>query len=382
MKQAWYHCGRCGLLFESGLGLDKGRICALCQQKPGIAAAPLDEGRKPNGEKELSAFGKKGDALDEGGQKAVRKKRRVNIMMRVVAVWVVVMIVLVWMRMDKSRLEFAKDNWQKSRENLAEGTMADERVAVLNQALPQCHGALAGFLTGGTPETRNQYVSDQIETAGKMATFYSRNPFPRVDAKGLRRVGQEPIRVGDEWLIETRWKGEDGLEFDAVFRRDSGTWALDWDHFSRYSDYPWTLFLSGEGPDEGEFRLLVRRVTGGDHAEEMGSRLRFIMFAPEFGKPFETGMESPEFVVDRRSDEGLLLGAAFELRNSEKGLFGTSLEPMEQDGYVRVRVRVRRVEFGGVRSFDLEKVIACHWIESDVVGHDLKSLQDDLFGAK
>jgi hypothetical protein len=382
MKHSWYHCGRCGSLFESGLGMDVERVCAECERIPSTGVAPADEGRRTESDKELPAFGKKGDSLSEVGQKAVRKRRRVNMLRRIVAIWAALMIVAVWVRMDRTRSNAAGKNSEKKLDDLAEGTLADERVAVLNQALPQCHKALAGFLAGGTPETRNQYVADPIHTAGKMAIFYARNPFPRVDAKGLRRVGQEPVRVGDEWRIETRWKGEDGLEFDAVFQRDGGAWVLDWDHFSRYSDYPWTLFLSGEGPEEGEFRLLARRVTGGDQAEEGGSRLRFVMSAPEFGKPSGAGMESPEFVIDRRSDEGLLLGAAFDSRKSDKSLFGSSLDPMEPDGFIRVRVRVKRGEFGGGRSFDLEEVVACHWVESDAVGYDLKKLQDDLLWSR
>ena len=56
------------------------------------------------------------------------------------------------------------------------------------------------------------------------------------------------------------------------------------------------------------------------------------------------------------------------------------MEPMEPDDLVRLRVRIKRGEFGGVRSFSLEKVLACHWIDSDEVGIDLDKLKDELFG--
>lgn len=302
-------------------------------------------------------------------------------MLRVVVVWTLLMGLAVWRYHHNSVQDMEKQNRKSGKVNMAEGTFADERIALLNQALPQCHQALAGFLTAGTPEGRNQFVADPIATAGRMATFYASNPFPNVDLKRLRRLSQEPVKIGDEWMIETRWReGEDGAAFDAVFRRESGVWMLDWNHFARYSDYPWALFLAGDGPEEAEFRLLAREVSSGDEAEQVGSRLRFVLLSPEFGNPLETGVSSPELVFARRSDEGLLPEAAFGARKDGKLLFGSSLKPMEPEGLVRVRVLVKRGEFGGQRSFEVGKVIACHWIGSDVPGFDLDKLKNDLFG--
>lgn len=380
MKQSWYHCGHCGALFESSLGVDNERTCTECQRKPGTGVLPAETGRAP--ERELSVFEKQGKTLDEGGQRAVRKKRKKSIMMRVILAWMILMSLFVLMKVNGAREAAARKARLSNagQDNLAEGTMADERIALLSQALPDCHRALAGFLTGGTPEIRNQFVADPIATAGKMAIFYQGNAFPRVDARDLKRVGQEPVRVGDEWVIEIRWQGAEGVEFDSVFRRDGATWKLDWEHFSRYGGHPWALFLAGEGPEEAEFRLLARKMTVGGEAERGGSRLRFALLSPVFGNPSETGMESPEMVVNRRSDEGLLLQAAFDAKESGQKLFGGTMEPMEPEGLVRVRVRIKRGEFGGVRSFSLEEVVACHWINADEVGFDLGNLKDDLFG--
>ena len=52
---------------------------------------------------------------------------------------------------------------------------------------------------------------------------------------------------------------------------------------------------------------------------------------------------------------------------------------MEPGNLVRVRVRIKRGEFAGARSFALEEVMACHWIGGDDPGFDLKNLKDDLF---
>lgn len=382
MSNLLYHCGRCGSLFKSELGHDEERICGVCYQKPHTGLWPLHPGEKwDTGREQVSAFENRGEALDESGHRSVRKKRSKNHILHVVVVWTFLMGLAVWWHNHYIGKYRDIQNRKSVKANMAEGTLADERIALLSSALPQCHKALAGFLTAGTPEGRNQFVAAPIATAGRMASFYASNPFPNVDLKRLRRLLQEPVKVGDEWMIETRWQeGEDGSAFDAVFCRESGVWMLDWNHFARYGDYPWALFLAGGGPDEGEFRLLARKVSSGDEAEQGGARLRIVLLSPVFGKPLETGLSSPEFVIARRSDDGLLLSAAFDANHDGKHLFGSPMKPMEPEGLIRVRVRVKRGEFGGKRSFEIGKVIACHWIESDVKGFDLIKLKGNLFG--
>lgn len=380
MGNPFYHCGHCGSLFRSEPGHSESRECAVCHQKPGTgiwaeeAAHPVLKAGQAGG------FGKSAEIMDDGGKRAIRKKRGKNLAMRIVVAWMLMLGLAIAVRHFLNRSDKEKEIGMHGVDNMAEGTMADERVALMASALPQCHQALAGFLTAGTPEARNQFVADPIRTAARMAAFYGSNPFPNVDLKMVSRVGQQPLKVGGEWMIETRWQeGEGGACFDAVFRRGPGGWMLDWDHFARYGDTPWALFLAGEGSQEAEFRLLARKVSGGDVAGQAGSGLRFELLSPVFGKPLETGAVSPEMVVARRSDEGLLLEAAFKAKEEGKPLFGSLMETMEPEGLIRVRVRVKRGEFGGVRSFDLSKVIACHWMSSDEVGFDLEELRDDLF---
>ncbi len=379
MKKVWYHCGHCGSLFEEKFGLDEGRQCTACNQKPGTGIWPARIEAPTEVQREALAFDRRGETVEDTGRRAVRKKHQKNIMLRVVMIWTVLMLLAVGLRHY-----FTQNDEETQVETvtgrMTEGTLADERIALLNQALPVCHRTLGGFLTAGTPEARNQFVIDPIETAAKMASFYRDNSLPKVNVGQLQRVAQDVILVGSEWMVETRWKEKDGQEFDAIFRRDGGSWKLDWEHFSRYSEYPWTLFLAGDGPETAQFRLLARQLLVGTEAERTGARLAVVMIAPEFGDSKAEGVESPEFVMHRRSDEGLLLERAFEARSEDEKLFGRKLQPMENGGLVRVNVRVRREETGGIRKFFLEEVIACHWIDSPEVGYDLARLKDDLFG--
>lgn len=382
-KDVWYHCGHCGSLFQSDFGFDESRVCEVCEKRPGVALWPVaDTSALAEGGKRHQKFVNSGEKIDESGHRAVRKKRRSNIMLRIVIAWTLLLIGVVAVRHYFKTRTVEESSGNAFSNRMTEGTLADERVSLLQKALPDCHRALGGFLAAGTPEARNQFVLDPIETAGKMATFYARNSFPKVDVTKLRRTAQEVLRVGDEWMIATRWKeeGEEGVGFDAIFQYQSGAWKLDWLHFSRYSEFPWTLFLAGEGPDEAEFRLLARLRFQGDEAEQTGARLTFAMMAPEWGKPSETGMESPEFVVDRRGDEGLLLQAAFDHLQDDEGLFGSSLESMEPERLVRLRVKVKRDGVGGIRRFRLEELSAWHWIDTEVPGYDLDALREASFG--
>jgi len=380
-EQVWFHCGNCGSLFESGFEHDETRVCTACGKNPGTGVWPLVDILESDPEPNRSNFQKQPEALiEDSDRRAVRKKRSANLMMKGVVVWTFLMLLAVWLHTRNLKSADEKDKIEQVASRMTKGTLADENIALLNKALPDCHRALRGFLTAGTPEGRNQSVINPIETAGKMATFYSYNPLPRVDVKDLQRIGQEIIRVGDTRMVFTRWKEKNGVEFDALFRRNAGSWRLDWNHFSQYSEYPWTLFLAGEGPDEAEFRLLARQRLSDSNSEQIDSRLIFTMFTPAFGNSGDNGMESPDFVIDRQSDEGLLIGAAFAAQAAGKEPFGQKMEALQERGLVRLHVRVKRSIFGGNRTFRLEKIIACHWIDSKEVGYDLEELKDDIFG--
>ena len=380
-KQVWYHCGRCGSLFEAAFGYDEARVCGVCEKTPRTVVWPAGEKSGKDTNPDQKAFSKQPEAMvEEDGRRAVKKKRKGSVMMKVVIVWTFLMLLAVWLRHHYTKTTTEKEKLELVALRMTKGTLADENIALLNKALPDCHRALGGFLSAGTPEGRNQFVVNPIETAGKMAIFYRFNPFPKVDVNNLQRTGQEVIKVGDTWMLLTRWKEKDGVEFDAIFRRDSGTWRLDWNHFSQYSQYPWTLFLAGEGAAEAEFRLRARQKLSESDSERIGSRIIFKMFAPVFGKADEAGMESPDFVIDRQSDEGLLIRAALAGRADGKRPFGQTMQPLESTSDIRLHVRVKRTEFGGKRAFILEKVIACHWIDSEQIGYDLEELKDDLFG--
>ena len=252
-----------------------------------------------------------------------------------------------------------------------QGTTGDESVVNLHKALPPCYAILGGFFNASTPEERNQFVYDPVAMAGRMARFYSLNPLTRIDPKTVSNTANTLLNLPTGQALETRWLTADGRILDCVFLQQNGEWRLDWEHFARYSDYPWSLFLAGDGPPEVEFRLLVRERLAEERKN--ASHMSLVFYAPRFGYPALAGAPSPEFLVRRDSDDGRLLTAMFNKQTKKESLYGAKLGYLEPENMVRVRVKIRRLPATAEtsQSFELLKVIACHWISINDTGIQL-----------
>jgi hypothetical protein len=244
-----------------------------------------------------------------------------------------------------------------------------EDTALLNEAGPQVNQALLGFLSAGTPEARNQFVLNPIDTASRMARFYDLNLFVSIVPETL--VGQKsavlPLASGR--AVETVWRAEDERQIETVFVRQDDEWRLDWEHYVRFSTFPWPLFLAGSGEDEGEFRLLARQRLAEERKD--AADISMVLYAPRFGYGNETGFQSPEFLLKRESEDGRRLAAAFQLAEEGKRPFGIDLPIENPENLIRVRVKVRRVKDEMGSRFELVKVLACHWYSTDDVGFEI-----------
>jgi len=252
----------------------------------------------------------------------------------------------------------------------AAGTGGDEAVVNLNQALPACRAALGGFLDAGSPEERNQFVLNPVATAGRMARFYDLNPFARIDPKTIKVTANSLLELPAGRAVESRMSAPDGATLDCVFVEQNGEWRLDWEHFVRYGDYPWQLFLTGAGEKELEFRLLVRERLVKQRNES--SLMSLVFYQPRFGYPDQTAAASPEFLVKRDSPDGRLLAAAFKKHAKGEPLYSSKPPYLEPPDMLRVRVRLRRLpaaaDSDAAFSFELVKVLACHWMTLDDPG--------------
>ena len=257
----------------------------------------------------------------------------------------------------------------KNNETQARDVTAEQNDILLNEAIPRFNLTISGFLASGTPEGRNQYVSDPVSTAGRMADFYKLNPLLSIDPRTLFLAQRAALHLPAGKAVELDYSSKDGLQLDAVFLQENGEWRLDWDHFARYSKYPWPLFLAGGGEAMGEFRLLARQRLA-DNLKNTDA-ISLVFYAPHVGHSTELGSQSPEFLINRDSKNGRLLDAAFNLEKSGNRAFGVKLPSNDPEGIIRVRVKVRRIDENGERHFVLEDVVACHWYSVDEPGMEV-----------
>ena len=255
------------------------------------------------------------------------------------------------------------------------GDEASHRIVALFRVRPE-HLAIA--------DAAHAALEHRVEAGARVAGVREggdsgEEALVHAEARGVERVieahhgaprGGETEDPGAEGqAIETQWHSSDSRSLDAVFIEDNGEWHLDWDHFARHSDYPWSLFLAGSGENHGEFRLLARERLAKERKN--AESISIVFYAPRFGYSNEAGSQSPEFLIPRNTPNGRLLDAAFKLEREGKRPFGVKLHSINPEGLIRVRVKVRRVEDDEGRHFELDEVAACHWYANDAKGVEI-----------
>lgn len=356
---SWFHCGRCGSLFLSTAGESDDRYCTTCGCKPSLGVDPpsLETAAPPVADQPTDAAGRK--RIAQG------RSKHTLLLFKLVSGWLLFLASIVvaahFLWPDASKPPETANS-----ESAAKETETAEDMAILNEAGPLCTSALSGFLAASSPEQQNQFVRTPVDTALRMARFYSMNPLGTIDPNTISSQGAAVVHLPGLKAVETHLKSPDGRLFDAVFIKENDEWRLDWEHYARYSDHPWALFLAGNGEEEGEFRLLARERLPEERKGE--ASISLVLYAPRFGYANDTGFQSPEFLVRRESRDGKLLDAAFKLERGGGRVFDVKLPGINPEGLIRVRVKVRRFEVEGERRFEIKDVIACHWYSVDDPG--------------
>ena len=358
----WFHCGRCGALFQSQVGDLENRLCSKCGFDP--ATGILEAAAEPEPAR-LPQPAATAESPNHQGKHTIRRRKNRHLMAKLVAGWSLVLVLIIF-GAKKLWPEQAASSHQHTANSTDAETISDLDMKLLEEAGPKCLETFSNFLAATTPEERNQFVLAPVSTASRMARFYSLNPLTNIDPSTTRLERNAVIEMAGGKAIETLWQGSEGKRYDALFREENGEWRLDWEHFARYSDYPWSQFLAGDGPTEGEFRLLARERLAKERKNE--ETISLVLYAPRFGRPEESGFQSPEFLVPRRDPAGQLLDNAFQLARDGRRVFGSSLPHIDPDGMIRVRVKVKRTEVNLERKFEITEVNACHWFSTDDPG--------------
>lgn len=351
--KGWHHCGKCGRFFTSDPGAEIPWQCPACGDDPvngeadqgGYAGARTEPKRRRSTSSE---------------DPRPRRRGKLKGAVKFAAVWVVLLILGAGI-VQLFRLDTADPEQEGT-----SVTMISEDQRLVNSALPECRRALDGFLGTLVPEARSEFVLDGSRILPRMLRLRQENQIQRGDENPellLWSVLDTPRGKG----IETMWDLGAGQRVEAVFFRDEeGAWKIDWEAMVRYSDADWALFVTGVGPQEGEFRLFARKRTGELAGEDEGSGI--VLVAPRVGRPESFGARSPKIDVDPDSRIGRILETAFVRRElREVGAYGSTAVREDPPGMIRVRVLVRR-EGEVEKTVHLRDVVATHWLSIDELG--------------
>ncbi len=289
-------------------------------------------------------------------------------MLLVICGWSVVMAgILVYANRKWKGPAARKSEWSDTQ---SANRLTDEEIQLLNRYAEYSTFAVTNVLSNTSPEAISPFVLNAPSTFADIARFYPINPGVQMIDPMLERKNLSVLRLPDGPAIEGRWVTEDGRRIEAVFRLQEDELLLDWHHFVRFGDVPWSLFLSGAGPEKGEFRLLTRRRLSRMVLDRDSSRpLSVEFYAPRFGNPDDHGPASPPFDLDWNSEAATMLTAAFEQAGEGRQPFESFLPAMESDDeMIRVRVVVRRIQEEETMRFEIVEVRACHWLQHDDPG--------------
>lgn len=342
-------------MFSSRLGEDEKRRCPDCGAFTTVGmwektAAPEEQAAEPS----------------HRVKRIIRKRRGLHLVTKIILGWIAVIGVIVLLaRMFRENAPPPHVGTSGGK-SLPAPNAADQ--SLLTRGLPECAMLLRQFIAAQTVNERARFVNSPGVTL-RMDDFYSKNfiSAPKIDEM-----------VADDGAITTI-NGKKALELrlsqpktgsrsvlDAVFYREDNEWFLDWDAFVLYSGHPWPLFLAGSGPDEADFRLYARERL--PETFRSTDTLSLVFYAPRFGRPDETGSQSPEFMIPRDSENGRLAAAGFRLAAEGKRPFASRLPSTDPDGLIRMRVRIRRIRDGDKSTYQIVKIYACHWYGVDESG--------------
>ncbi len=354
-------------MFQSPPGDLQDRVCSQCGHDPSLGIEAPRGGDLSTPETLGPVLLGRQVATHEPERSSRKKPKRSSILFSIFGGWVLfIVLVIVGVRQIWPNHSDPVTSVSKTPQK---NELSAEDAALLNAAGPLVNLSFSEFISAGTPEARNQFVLSPITTAARMARFYDLNPRVTLTLDSIALAHRAILNLPAGRAIETSWKYADGRVVDAVFVEQDKEWRLDWDHFARFSTYPWSLFLAGSGEPEGEFRLLARERLADERKD--AADLSIVLYAPVFGAPGQTGLQSPEFLIKRDTRNGRLLDAAFKLERSGKRVFGVNIPNPDPEGLIRVRVKVRRIEDDQGRRFELLEVIACHWYSVDIPGVEI-----------
>ena len=357
----WFHCATCGELFSGKVDFSADRLCPVCGGKPAPSPEPAPLATDVAGEAAIP--------FEQAQFVPERRQSRIAAKWKVLFVWLVLMgAVFLIARMvssDNQPQEVIGSQGQSA--NQEKTVLKGRDQDLLEQVLPACRQTLGRFLSAQGVDEQRSLVLPRPDLAARMERHYSDNSLLEADPDTMTLIAGTFLDLPEGRTVLTQWETEEGASFDAAFRQVGEEWRLDWEHFARYSDLSWALFLAGSGEeDEAEFRLHARRrmASEGDPRNGIG----VVLSAPLRRHMEEVGYSQSMQGLSLNGADGTLLQLAFARAESGIPLFGAGCLDVNPEGKIRVRVRVKRMSEDGGLKCSITKVMACHWYDSKATG--------------
>jgi len=252
---SWYHCGRCGSLFQSVDNGAKDRRCSECGFNP---IPPITDKHTPSIQFPTTDSRLKNREKNSRGEirQTVTRRKKNSFMTKLVLSWALVTGLIVFA--TKTIWGSGPRLKHEANASVADVTAENKNLYLLSKFMGHCIQTMQMFLKAGPPEQRSQYVMQPITAVTRMTRHRQIENWAEISPPSPESSQWDVVSLGDEKAIEANWVNADGRRFDAIFRKERDEWLIDWEHFARYSDMPLSVFLSGNGDAEGEFRLLAR----------------------------------------------------------------------------------------------------------------------------
>ena len=297
-----------------------------------------------------------------------RRRRRMRPLYKVLWIWLGLLLavfsVAQWVKHGRSSQVVAAGQAG----NAESISKLDESQLWLEDVLPQCRETLATFLSSVNTAQRLPLVLPHPQIAQRMERHYADNELAQADPETLVLKASTRLALPEGDGVLTQWQTPEGAVFDAAFRKADQRWVLDWNHFVRYSDLSWPLFVAGSGKDIAEFRLLARpRLASVDDPR---NGIGVVLSAPMSNQMREAGFSQSMLGLSTLEKGGLMLEQAFDQQAAGIALFGATFRDINPEGMIRVCVRIQRTGENGGFQFRIQEVLACHWYDSQASGLD------------
>lgn len=216
-----------------------------------------------------------------------------------------------------------------------------QQLIFLRKHMPEISQNFSRFIRATEDDDRIQEIDFSSLLASKFSRFHQAQsiPVPRGRLSSLARNVLVLKRDPFVPAVEVIWRDEEGQFFESVHVWDGTSWKLDWEHFARYSNVPWTLFRSKlGGKKEGEFRLLMRK----RQVMRESSYFSLLFYEePSLGVEEDQrkalqASESEEVIVKLRTDLGKQLTELFKQKENENRPYDSILGERDPNMMIRV----------------------------------------------